>query len=123
MMIRTLFALGLGCALSSGCSSNSSDPASAGSAAGSSGTGHCPDLSGAWQVDAHCEASLVGMSLEITQTGCTFSVSAPFDQFSGSVASDGAVSLSGPQSCTGQATTSEVTLSCTPAPCPVKLGR
>jgi len=51
------------------------------------------------------------------------SFASPFDAFSGSVTSDGKITLSGPQGCSGTATATSVSMNCTPDPCPVKLTR
>jgi hypothetical protein len=117
-MIRSSFAVFVLCAACSG----SSDPAPAGSA-GSAGNSSCPDLSGAWDVTAHCESSLIGMTLQVTENDCMLSMAAPFDAFTGSVTADGTITLSGPQSCTGTATASAVSMNCTPGTCVVKLSR
>jgi len=101
---------------------SSSDPAPAGSA-GNPGSSRCPDLSGAWDVTAHCESSLIGMTLQVTENDCKLSMAAPFDKFTGNVTADGTITLSGPQSCTGTATASAVTMNCTPGTCVVKLAR
>jgi hypothetical protein len=63
------------------------------------------------------------MSLMVTETNCALSFAPPFDGFSGSVTSAGKITLSGPQSCTGSATESAVTMTCTPGTCVVKLAR
>jgi hypothetical protein len=59
----------------------------------------------------------------VTQTDCTLSFAAPFDGFTGTVTSDGMLSLSGPQSCTGTVTASSISMVCTPGTCDVKLAR
>ena len=124
-MVRSLFLIGLLGWMCNACGS-SSDPSSAVANAGSSGTTggeSCPDVSGSWDISAHCDASVIGMTLQVTEANCALSFAAPFDQFRGSVATDGKITLSGPQSCTGTATASSVSMDCTPAPCPVKLSR
>lgn len=123
-MLRSSIAI---CILCAACGS-SSDPSTAGGAgspgsAGSVGNGSCPDLSGAWDVSAHCDPSLIGKTLQVTETACMLSMAAPFDAFSGSVTADGTISLSGPQNCTGTATSSAVSMNCTPGTCAVKLSR
>ncbi len=104
------------CAACAACSSSSSDPS------GEPGNGSCPDLSGAWDITAHCEPSFIGMTVQVTENACALSFSAPFDGFSGSVTPDGKITLSGPQSCTGTATTSDVSMNCAQGTCPVKTG-
>ena len=106
--------------LLAGCSSSD---ASGGGSAGSTGTGSCPDVSGSWKVTAHCDPSLVGSSLVVTQTECSLSFAAPFNAFAGHLAADGQISLSGPQTCTGTATASAISMTCTPGTCTVKLTR
>jgi len=131
-MMRSLFVMGLigAAGLVCGACGSSSDPSS-GSSAGESGTSggsgsgsaSCPDVSGSWQVTAHCDATVIGMTLQVTQRDCSLAFAEPFDAFSGSLTSDGKISLSGPQTCTGTASEISVSMSCTPAPCPVKLAR
>ena len=109
-MIRNLFLVGVLCAACGACSS-SSDPSG------------CPDVSGGWEITAHCDAAFIGMTLQVTENACALSFSKPFDGFSGHVSEDGKITLSGPQSCTGTATSSEVSMNCTPGTCLVKLAR
>jgi hypothetical protein len=118
-MIRGLFA---GALLLGACSSSSTD-GSATANGGSTGNAGCPNLSGAWKVTAHCDASLVGMSLTVTETDCALSFAAPFDGFSGSVTADGKVALTGPQTCTGDASATAISMTCTPGTCQVTLAR
>jgi hypothetical protein len=93
--------------------------------AGNNG-GSCPDLAGTWTFSDHCEAALVGEDYEVTQEGCTLTVSAP--GWTGTVEPGGNVTLSGPagggaiMTCTGQATTNRLAASCSP-PCEVVLER
>ncbi len=146
-MIRSLLAIGVLCAAcgsstdsspaggnAGGTASDSSpaggnagsaspDASLAGGNAGGNGNGGVPDLSGSWQVTAHCDASLIGARLTVTQSGESLSFAAPFDTFSGSVSADGTITLSGPQSCTGTASASAVSMNCTPGTCVVKLAR
>ena len=49
--------------------------------------------------------------------------SSPFNGFTGTVTADGKVTVSGPQSCTGTATSSAISMSCTPGTCSVTLSR
>ncbi|HWZ90453.1 MAG TPA: hypothetical protein VNW92_16430 [Polyangiaceae bacterium] len=125
-MLRVLCAAVL---LLSACSSSSSGgsgaDAGSGGSAGSAGapSAGCPDVSGTWRVTAHCDATLVGMSLTVTETACALSFAAPFNGFTGSVSDAGKITLSGPQSCTGDATASAISMTCTPGTCLVKLAR
>jgi hypothetical protein len=80
-------------------------------------------VSRTWKITAHCDASLVGMTLDVTQKDCGLSFAAPFDQFMGSVTTDGKITLSGPQSCTGSASADAISMSCTPGACNVTLVR
>jgi hypothetical protein len=116
-MIRSfLVALLLLCA----CSSNSP---SSGSPSPDGGSAACPDVAGTWNITAHCDASLIGQSVVVTQTDCTLSFAAPFDGFTGTVTNDGMLSLSGPQSCAGTVTASSISMICTPGTCDVTLAR
>ena len=83
----------------------------------------CPDVSGTWTVSKHCEASLVGEALSVTQRDCALTFAAPFDSFMGSVTSTGQITLSGPQSCTGSASSTAVNMICSPGTCEVVLAR
>jgi len=103
-------------------SSNTGGGAGSGNVGGAS-SGSCPDVSGSWTLTDHCESSFIGMSLMVTQRDCALSFASPFDAFSGTVTTDGKITLSGPQDCTGTATTTSVSMNCTPDPCPVKLSR
>ena len=124
-MLRALCAAVL---LLSACSSSSSGGAGAGADAGSAGSAGaasagCPDVSGTWKVTAHCDSTLVGMSLTVTETACALAFAAPFNGFNGNVSDTGKITLSGPQSCTGDATASAISMTCTPGTCIVKLAR
>jgi hypothetical protein len=90
---------------------------------GGSDNAACPDITGTWAVTKHCDASLVGSNAVVSQHGCTLSFAAPFNAFNGSVGTDGTVTLSGPQNCTGKAAGSSISLSCTPGTCDVALSR
>jgi hypothetical protein len=118
-MIRGLFA---GAVLLAACSSSSTDDSAAANG-GSSGAVGCPNVSGVWKVAAHCDPSLVGMSVTVTQTDCSLTFAAPFDGFSGSVTADGKVALSGPQTCTGEASATAISMICSPGTCQVTLAR
>jgi hypothetical protein len=89
---------------------------------GGGGGGACPNLAGNWKVTQHCDTSLVGQSASATQKDCTLTFAAPFDGFTGTVTSDGKISMSGPQTCTGTASASSIVLTCTPGTCAVTLG-
>jgi len=84
--VRFLVALLLLCA----CSSSSP---SSGSLSPDGGSAACPDVAGTWNITAHCDASLIGQSVAVTQTDCTLSFAAPFDGFTGTVTNDGMLSL------------------------------
>jgi len=106
-----------------GCGSSSSDSPNG---SGGMNTGTCPNLTGTWKVTMHCEASLVGASAAVTQTGCSLAFAAPFDGFTGTVSTAGEVTLSGPQSCTGTVSgspVSQIPLLCTPGTCNVTLSK
>jgi len=115
-MIRNSFLLCVCWALCSACGDSSdASPAS----------NTCPDVSGTWTITDHCSAPLIGLSTDVTETGCSLSFSAPFDAFSGNVTSDGKITISGPQSCTGTASASAIAMNCTGGAdtCEVKLSR
>jgi hypothetical protein len=81
-MLKLLFAFVCFSALGATACSSSSDgglPSSANG--GSSGAQVCPDVSGTWKVTQHCDPSLVGMMLDVTETNCALTFAAPFDQF------------------------------------------
>ncbi|HEX2671698.1 MAG TPA: hypothetical protein VHM25_12540 [Polyangiaceae bacterium] len=142
-MMRSLLVMSVVALMSSACGGSSDSPSPGGNAgsanagnagsanAGSAGSanaggtndGSCPDVSGEWTVSQHCESSLIGMTLTVTENACVLSFASPFDAIDGSVSSDGKILLSGPQSCTGTATSTSVSMNCTPDPCPVELAR
>lgn len=109
------------CSLLLACSSSSETGKDSGAAGAGSDT--CPDVSGTWKVSEHCESSLVGASLMVTQRECALSFAPPFDQFTGSVSVDDRITLTGPQNCTGSASASAVSMVCTPGTCQVSLSR
>jgi hypothetical protein len=115
IMHPTLFLVALLCLLA--CSSSLSS-----SSGGDSGS-MCPNVAGTWNITEHCDPSLVGQRVVVTQTGCSLSFAAPFNGFTGTLASDGKIIVSGPQSCTGAATASSISMSCTPGTCKVALAR
>ena len=87
--------------------------------------GSCPDVSGTWIFEDHCEASLIGLPYEVTQDGCQLTVSTP--GWGGSIDAQGVVTLSGPTdgatlTCVGQAEDGRLESSCAP-PCDVVLVR
>ncbi|MFO0669006.1 MAG: hypothetical protein U0235_05155 [Polyangiaceae bacterium] len=108
-----------------GCSSGGSGTLdSVDAAATNTGTsGGCPDTTGTWKVTKHCDASLVGSNAVITQKDCKLSFAAPFNGFTGTIDSAGKVTLSGPQSCTGNVQGSGITMACTPGTCAVELAK
>jgi hypothetical protein len=112
--VRAFFGLLL--LLGAGCSSGSDAPATP-------ATGGCPIVGGTWKVTAHCDPSLIGQSAVVTQTDCSLTFAAPFNGFTGTVTSDDKISVSGPQSCTGTASASSISMSCTPGTCTVTLSR
>ncbi|HEY1533799.1 MAG TPA: hypothetical protein VGF76_07260 [Polyangiaceae bacterium] len=121
-MVKLLFSFICFGAIACGSSSDGGSPSSAGSAnGGGSGVQTCPDVNGNWKVTQHCDPSLVGMTLGVTETNCMLTFSAPFNQFMGSVTSDDKITLSGPQSCTGTVSASEISMVCTPGTCTVTL--
>jgi len=125
-MIRSLLVMSV-LALVSGCGGSSDSPNAGGNAgsgnAGGAGNDSCPDVSGEWTLTEHCESSFIGMTLNVTENACALTFAAPFDAFSGSVTPGGKITLNGPQSCSGTATSTSVSMNCTPDPCPVKLAR
>jgi hypothetical protein len=112
VVIRTLLAA---LVFLAACSSGSSSP--------NASTGTCPNVAGTWKVTAHCDPSLVGQSAVVMQTGCSLSFAAPFNGFMGTITSGGNITLTGAQSCTGSATASAISMSCTPGTCDVTLAR
>ena len=115
-MIRPLSAAVL---LLAACSSSSSS----GSISSSGGNTACPNVSGTWTVATHCDASLVGQTFTVTQNDCALTFGAPFNGFSGTLTTDGKITVTGPQSCTGTASATAITMSCTPGTCTVTLAR
>lgn len=105
-----------------GSSSDSGAPSTAASA-GAPSVAACPDVSGTWTVTQHCDATLIGQTLNVMQSDCALSMASPFDQFMGRVTKDDTISLSGPQTCSGSATSDAVSMRCTPGNCVVVLAR
>jgi hypothetical protein len=100
---------------------SSSSPS--GSDAPDSGGGACPDASGTWTITQHCDTSLVGEKVVVTQTDCSLSFAAPFDGFAGTLTTGGGITLTGAQSCSGTVSGSTITMVCTPGTCDVALTR
>lgn len=79
----------------------------------------CPNVAGNWTIDEHCGgAPLIGMRVPVTQSGCDFTTGGAFAGFTGSVDGNGDFSMSGVASgqtvtCTGTATPTLITESCT----------
>lgn len=120
-MFRRLFAAAL---LLAGCGSGDGSPAPAGAGGESDGKdGGCPDVSGQWTVAKHCDASLVGLDLTVSETDCALTFAAPFNRFMGSVDAARNITLSGPQDCTGAVSATTITMVCTPGTCDVSLER
>jgi hypothetical protein len=72
-------------------------------------------MAGTWVVRSHCQASFIGQTATVNQTGCSLSVSPPFDNFSGTIGVSGDVSVSsGHVSCTGTLSGDTINLSCQP---------
>jgi hypothetical protein len=117
-MIRILFCSML---LVSACSSSAGSPSNS-SAAGDTSAA-CPNVAGTWNITAHCDPTLIGQTVVVTQSDCSLSFAAPFDGFTATAASDGKLTVSGPQTCSGTASSSELTLTCTPGTCVVKLSK
>jgi hypothetical protein len=118
--VKTFVALSL---LLCACGSSSSGGGSAGS--GGAASGACPTLAGTWTITAHCVSSFVGQTVTVSQSACALTFAAPFNGYTGTVASDGKLNVMGPtaggtQECTGSATTTTIDLSC-PGPCAVTL--
>jgi hypothetical protein len=116
-----LFAVGLVLVLVLGACGSSSSSSSTTTTTGDGG-GSCIDLAGTWKITAHCDASFIGQSVVVTQSGCMLSFAAPFNGFSGTT-SGSSVALSGAQTCNGNATDTSISMSCTPGTCAVALAR
>lgn len=87
----------------------------------------CLGIDGSWTIASHCQTSVVGTTATVHQTGCSVSSVDPWTGWSGSMTSDGAITMSGPagtaqMTCTGTATASAITMTCNPT-CEVKLTR
>lgn len=91
------------------------------------GGGECTDVTGTWTIAEHCNAGFVGMSSTASQSGCTFTLGAPFSGFAGTTGGDGSVSLTGniegeAITCTGTVSSSSMDLTCN-GDCTVRLTR
>ena len=78
--------------------------------------GTCPDISGTWTITNHCESEMIGSPATVLQNGCSITVSEW--NFTGTVSSSGAITMSGspsgdPMTCTGTASTSTISVNCT----------
>lgn len=105
------------------CDSTDGSSSSPNASSSSGGTVSCPDLAGTWTVTAHCDASLIGQTAVVAENDCHLTFAAPFDGFTGTVGTDGKLSVTGPQSCTGTSNASSLSMSCTPGACSVSLTR
>jgi hypothetical protein len=83
----------------------------------------CADLSGAWKVTQHCQASQVNQTFTVTQTGCAFTTSAPFAGWSGTIDADDIFKIESPTRsivCTGTFDGTRIASTCLPS-CAVSL--
>ncbi|HWA77916.1 MAG TPA: hypothetical protein VG937_36530 [Polyangiaceae bacterium] len=119
---------------SAGCGGEDDAPAGTGgssSTGGGTSTGggsgaDCPNVAGSWKVTMHCQSSLVGTTVQVSQSGCSFT-----DEtygFTGTLQSNGTLTVSSgaaSATCTGTASASAITENCTVAgqPCNVSLTR
>src|SRR5882724_10593991 len=76
---------------------------------GPAGKGACPSLAVTWTITSHCVSTFVGQAVSVSQSACALTFAAPFAGYTGSVASDGTVNVTGPtangtQDCTGTTT-------------------
>ena len=103
-------------ALLLGCGSDGGDGGGGDTSAGGGGTG-CPNYSGQWRIDSHCDADATGTVMTITQSGCAVTQMDPWPDWSGTINSDGTMTWSCPTSpgetLTCQATVSGSSLSAT----------
>jgi polyisoprenoid-binding protein YceI len=114
-MNTVLFALALAAI---GCGSNDSKDAGTSTGDAASYANGCIDLAGTWTIANHCNSSLVGTQVGVTQSTCTVTTSGAFPGLTGEVESDGSFDISGTISgvniaCTGNATAQKITESCT----------
>lgn len=84
----------------------------------------CPNIARNWTVADHCDPTLVGSGVTVTQNGCAYTVEEW--AFSGTIAGDGSLSSNGvlpggaQLACTGKGTATEMTLTCSNG-CDVRL--
>lgn len=109
----------IGCGDDDGGGAGTSGSGGSGGGDQDSGGGNCPNLAGSWTIDEHCGgAPLIGMTVPVTQDGCEFTTSGAFAGFTGTLNENGDFTMSGEAggmtiTCTGTATTTLVTQSCT----------
>ena len=91
--------------------------------------GDCIDVSGDWTLTAHCDPSMVGNDVTITQNGCKISVEwAPGMSWNGTV-SGSTLTVSGDRgdgtilTCGGTVTGDTWNSTCSPDPCDVTVTR
>jgi hypothetical protein len=80
------------------------------------GSGQCPNLAGTWTFAAHCDSSQVGGQTTLTQNGCTVTdgegTEIPIGS-DGSFVYNGTLPDGRTVTCTGTATESTITETCT----------
>jgi len=60
------------------------------------GNDNCPDMTGTWEVTAHCEPTVVGSEVVVTQDGCDItSVWDGSSTFTGTLDEDGNATITG----------------------------
>jgi hypothetical protein len=84
----------------------------------------CPDVAGSWTIRDHCEASLVGDPVVITQNGCSFTAdwgggSVFTGTFTGNTGTMTGDTGSQTLTCTGDLVSDTWTVDCTPGNCQV----
>jgi hypothetical protein len=90
------------------------------------GDDDCPNLTGVWKIMWHCDSSLVNQTVTVIQSGCGFTCSEPFGDWTGVVDPAGIVTTIGPAgpdqiTCNGSVIGASWSLACTPSPCQVTL--
>lgn len=100
---------------------------------GSSSNGSCPSLTGTWAFTEHCDSDTANDPPQITQNGCNFTVTGTGYNFSGTIKSDGSLSMNGTISsgdsmqCTGKLNGDTISETCGPpgetASCQAKIKR
>jgi hypothetical protein len=90
----------------------------------------CPDLSGTWIFTENCEPENVGRPYNVVPTGCTYTVTEPWNGWSGTISADGSVTSTGPTAdgtlvCAGEydADDDQIKATCEPGGCRSKLER